>query len=151
MNKPTIIYDCRHGYHSTKPEDCEHGVGLLLPWPESCPYTPEQVMAACERKLVELVSVPRNSGTGWFVQYRGGRWIALTPEFMGEPKKCACETSPCGYKCPECGRVICDRRRKGERRKGERRKIGQLYEGGRRRPPEFGPIEPRTGRDRRKP
>ena len=107
---------------------------LQLPWPKDCPYTPEQVMAACERKGVVLSSVPTNemSTDWWWVRVKSQPGHSeftetLTPEFMAEPKGCEhapfhCVSSGRYIECPKCGTVIHDRRY-GERRKGERRAI----------------------------
>ena len=132
---------------------------LALPWPEDCPYTPEQVMAACERKGVVLSSVPTNemSTDWWWVRVKSQPGHSeftetLTPEFMAEPKGCEhapfhCVSSGRYIECPKCGTVIHDRRY-GERRKGERRMIcrDRDWEGGRR-----VPMYRRKDQDRRKP
>lgn len=95
---------------------------LALPWPESCPYTPERVMAACERR-------------------------GLTPEFMAEPKRCEHVRRPTpsndGFvKCCKCGAILSDRR-KGERRGRDRRFTAcNLHLG-------CDPTGRRDGRDRR--
>jgi len=77
----------------------EVGVGpayLGLPWPKvgtgpgECPYTPEQVMAACERKGLEVLGrVYSLFGESWWMWVQRGthaELISLTPEFIGEPK-----------------------------------------------------------------
>jgi len=119
---------------------------LALPWPEDCPYTPEAVMAACERMGVTLSSVPTTEmGTDrWWVRVKSqpghSEWTqTLTPEFMGEPRKCEHPDGMCftlhaihgGWfiKCDACGAILSDRRH-GERREGERRGKGSW--GGRR-------------------
>jgi len=138
-------------------------VGVFFYWPEDkgCP-TPEQVMAACERASVELVGVPDKRAGEWWVPFNRApvtrSWMRLTPEFIGEPKRCA--TCECGlaypdlYRvCPECGKVLSDRRyytqRKGERRGSDRDRgddrRGHINTW-------FRPERPdrRTGEDRRK-
>lgn len=107
----------------------EQGLGtayLALPWPEECPWTPEQVMAACERNTGTFpVRVPWLSTGGQWLITTNTMVYGLTPEFMGEPKKCLCEqfdiSGGLPLRCEKCGRIIHDRR-KGERRKRERRK-----------------------------
>ena len=113
---------------------------LALPWPKDCPYTPEQVMAACERAGNVPLSVPmKNTLDDWVVVIGFLHWRNLTPEFMGEPKKCEHPDGMCftlhaihgGWfiKCDACGAILSDRRH-GERREGERRGRGSW--GGRR-------------------
>jgi len=144
----------------------EVGVGpayLGLPWPKvgtgpgECPYTPEQVMAACERKGLEVLGrVYSLFGESWWMWVQRGthaELISLTPEFIGEPKCNAPghEWTPpenCYSVCPRCNAILSDRRYYTQR-KEERRKIGKLYSGGRRRI-NTSLVERRTGTDRRR-
>lgn len=145
--KPRIVRESMQGaplYHA----DYSGPPCLLLYWPEDCPYTPERVMAACERVGWTPMSVPRQmGGTGWQVPVQESPvWAALTPEFIaaGEPRRCS--------RCGDPGHTVedCYDRRKGERRQlTKRRKIGPTYGGGRRTPK--CPPNRRTGKDRRKP
>ncbi len=101
---------------------------LALPWPPECPWTPETVMAACERAGEVLAGVPECQAGFWKAPLGVMRFRYLTPEFVAEPKKCAHgfvrATTPspagCFVKCSECGTILSDRR-KGERRGKDRR------------------------------
>jgi len=140
--------------------ECARGIPYLaLPWPKvgtgpgECPYTPEQVMAACERNGHTPAAVPYEDGWWKVRAERDGcfMYFSLTPEFIGEPK---CDapghewTPPanCFSVCPSCGAILSDRRYYTQR-KEERRKVGPRYEGGRRR--SSGQRERRFFTDRR--
>ena len=138
--------------------DFYHGpAALVLYWPESCPYTPEVVVAVCERRQLTLATVPMESTCGWgiytcWTRVRLPTWTALTPEFMGEPKKCAHEcvewsVTEAGRQCAMCGALLFDRRHGERRQLTKRRKVGPTYGGGRRSPK--CPPNRRTGLDRR--
>ena len=157
--KPRIVREPCVPAESMGLNEYFHGRAYLaLPWPPDCPYTPEQVMAACERRDEVMASVPcPGMCVGeWRVfvgSYRAGRWALLTPEFIGESK---CDapghewTPPenCYSVCPKCNAILSDRRletrRKGERREEERRSFKC---GGRR---NHG-SDPRRCKDRRRP
>lgn len=141
---------------------CEGPAYLALPWPEACPYTPEAVMAVCEREAWTLVGVPvLDALNGWRCAVRrkgadgyiGIGFMHLTPEFMGEQKKCEHKPfhrvrSGLYIECPHCDAILSDRRH-CERRKGERRMICSDYDryGGRRHGLRF---QRRTNIDRRR-
>ena len=129
-------------------------VCLNIPWPDECPHSPEAVMAACERAGKEIIGVPFMRGGWWRVPYLHHLIcdsLALTPEFMAEPKRCehglvtSTGSTTMDYgeprhftKCCNCGAILSDRR-VGERRKGERRTIRSNTDwyGGRRDPGRF--------------
>jgi hypothetical protein len=160
--KPRIVREWEGTADTKSPSlnECFHGKAYLaLPWPEDCPYTPEQVMMACDVQMLELVSTPfRDGGLWWFACKGSGklvRYIPLTPKFIaaGEPKKCSLPHTRFEQavidKCV-CGApiTIVSNRRMGERRKGERRGlnyIGNRDYGGRQRG-----IFRRADKDRRK-
>jgi len=159
--KPRIVRESAVGGARGTLGECWTGLaGVFFYWPEDCPYTPEQVMAACERDGRTLLAVPeRDDQRIWLIYAPKGRgkWFtALTSEFIGEPKRCehgiavaSCEGGGwiVGPTCPKCGAILSDRRH-GERRKGEQRKVGYRYGGGGRRYPQ---CDRRTGKDRRTP
>lgn len=157
--KPRIVRE--YGVPSTVlnllSEDYHGPAYLALPWPEDCPWTPEQVMAACERNKRALLGLPELELGDWIVYAQADgrarrKYVTLTPEFMAEPKKCEHSVRRSdwgnGYAtCAECGAGLSDRR-KGERRKGERRWVTECRGG--RRHDGFNKHH-RTGKDRRKP
>jgi hypothetical protein len=137
--KPRIVRESVYGGGDLR-EGNAGRAGLFLYWPELCPYTPEQVMKACEVEDLVVRGIPS--------QFPSGSWTVpvfmldlpilrpLTPEFIGECEH-RCDPlalSAAGHysKCSKCGTILSDRRH-GERRKGERRKIGHQFGGGRRR------------------
>ena len=160
--KPRIVREAKHWSDGPLREDYDGLAYLALPWPEDCPYTPERVMAACERHGWEAIGVPRwGASAGWFVPVTCGgvdTFCALTSEFMAEPKRCAHEccdwkNGPHGRRCALCGVILSDRRH-GERRKGERRRMDKNLGDDRRGHIKtwYRPERPdrRTGKDRRK-
>jgi hypothetical protein len=163
--KPRIVREWAHWPEATHGSSAliENGDGcayLALPWPEECPYTPEQVMKACEHRVISPRGVPATNGgreCWWLPIYPVSiGTVDLTPEFIGEPKwkpeqMCAHVRAIFGgdYRCASCGAVVKDRR-KGQQRKGERRKEGPMYGGGRRCYPRYHASDCKVY-DRRKP
>lgn len=158
MSKPRIVRENENAPYDVMHEIYHGPAYLALPWPKECPWTPEQVMAACERRGLTLSAIPcRDMGTGmWWVRTRSmpctSEWTEnLTPDFIGEPKpKCDSPMHGCvqsGFvKCPSCGAILSDRRKGEERRKSWRRYACVDFWGRRMRP-----GDRRTGgKDRRK-
>ena len=96
-------------------------------------------MAACERTMEQLLSVPMLEDGEWWIAVGIFEWRRLTPEFIGEPK-CLCPDgtrhdihytmAPGTFaKCSKCGAILSDRRHV-TRRQGGRRMLSSY--GGRR-------------------
>lgn len=132
MKKPCVGYECRHGIHSTKPDDCEHDVVLMFYWPKDCPISAVEYVklnrwGATE---VEVVGIPVFCDDGlWYIPVRDGERIfpAQLVTLFHKPEPCAHKLdllalSAAGHysKCPKCGAVLSDRRH-GKRRLVDRR------------------------------
>ena len=158
MSKPRIVRESTTVTMNGLPWMHESHAGkaaLLLYWPEACPWPPERVMAACERVHEQPFGVPYAVNGMWEVRVAPFKCYVLTPEFMAEPKPCPTCRAWCRARtdipptCPDCGRLVCERRTQGERRKGERRVPlhGGIAYGGRRAGLD---KQRRSGNDRRR-